>query len=261
MHDNSMKIPSGYIALVLILAFTSCVSKKNLTDVKTPVSEIPLTPEMAAMMNKVRATQLPYKWFAASGIGKIDWDGQRLSGRINVRILHDSIIWVQVQKLGFEVGRMLIRPDSAFFINRFERTYASYGTKEFLRQYNVPADFDMFSRVFTAGAYVPPSIRLSEIEDDGSVFLQSDTGMRARHWFDASSFLIRSMITDPMAREWESVYADYKRTNSGQAFPYTRSNTIIIEGQPNVFDLEYSEMQIDVPQEFPFSIPSHYEKI
>ena len=92
MHDNSMKIPSGYIALVLILAFTSCVSKKNLTDVKTPVSEIPLTPEMAAMMNKVWATQLPYKWFAASGIGKIDWDGQRLSGRINVRILHDSII-------------------------------------------------------------------------------------------------------------------------------------------------------------------------
>ena len=38
-------------------------------------------------------------------------------------------------------------------------------------------------------------------------------------------------------------------------------NTIFIDGQPNVFDLEYSEMEIDTPQEFPFSIPSHYEKI
>jgi hypothetical protein len=256
-----MKIASGLLALLIILAITSCAGKKHLTDVKSPDTEIPMTPEMAAMMNKVKATQLPYTWFAASGMGKIDWDGQRLSGRVNVRILHDSIIWVQIQKLGFEVGRMLIRPDSAFFINRFERTYSSYGTKEFLRQYNVPVDFDMFSRVFTAGAYVPPAIRMSEIEDDGSVFLQSVSGMNARHWFDASSLLIRSMITDPMAREWLSVYADYKRTNSGQAFPYKRSNTIIIDGQPNVFDLEYSEMAIDIPQEFPFSIPSHYEKI
>jgi hypothetical protein len=156
---------------------------------------------------------------------------------------------------------MLIRPDSAFFINRFERTYARYGTREFLKKYNVPVDFDMFSRVFTAGAYVPPSIRMSEIEEDGSLFLQSVSGMSARHWFDDSSYLIRSMITDPMAREWESVYSGYKKTNSGQAFPYNRSNTIIIEGQPNVFDLEYSEMLIDIPQEFPFSIPSHYEKI
>ena len=261
MNDNSMKKPVGYIALVIVLAFTSCVSKRNLTDVKSPAAEIPMTHEMPSMMNKVKATQLPYKWFAASGAGKIDWDGQRLSGRVNVRILHDSIIWVQIQKLGFEVGRMLIRPGSAFFINRFERTYAGYGTKEFLREYNVPADFDMFSRVFTAGAYVPPSIKTSEIEDDGSVFLQSVSGMSARHWFDASSLLIRSMITDPMAREWLAVYADYKRTNSGQAFPYKRSNTITIDGQPNVFDLEYSEMVIDVPQEFPFSIPSHYEKI
>ena len=246
---------------MLALAFTSCVSKRHLGDVKSPGFEAPLTPEMAAMMNKVKATELPYTWFAASGVGKIDWDGQRLSGRINVRILHDSIIWVQIQKLGFEVGRMLITPDSAFFINRFERTYAIYGTRDFLREYKVPADFDLFSRVFTAGAYVPPSIRMSEIEDDGSVFLQSVSGMSARHWFDASSLLIRSMITDPLAREWLSVYANYKRTNSGQAFPYKRSNTIIIDGQPNIFDLEYSEMQIDVPQQFPFSIPSHYEKI
>jgi hypothetical protein len=183
-----MKIPISYIVFAAVLAFTSCVSKKHLSDVKPADTGVPMTPEMVVMMNKVKATQLPYKWFAASGTGKIDWDGQRLSGRINVRILHDSIIWVQIQKLGFEVGRMLITPDSAFFINRFERTYSRYGTREFLKEYNVPADFDMFSRVFTAGAYVPPALRLTEIEEDGSVFLQSVSGMRARHWFDDHRF-------------------------------------------------------------------------
>jgi Domain of unknown function (DUF4292) len=251
-----------YIILILFSVFAACKSKKPADTSGVPtVIEVGMAPETAAMLDKVMATQLPYTWFAGSGQGKIDWDGQRLSARFNVRILHDSIIWVQVQKFGFEVGRMLVTPDSAFFINRFERTYSVYRTKDFLREYNVPADFEMFSKVFTAGAYLPPTIKKSMVEGDGSVYFQSGNGMSARHWFDASSLLVRSLITDPFKREWSSEYSDYKRTNSGQRFPYTRLNTLVIDGRPNIFDLEYSEMVIDVPQQFPFSIPSHYEKI
>jgi len=257
-----MKRYSIHTALIaLLLIFGSCASKKDLTGGAKDNPKEVISPEIASMMKKIMATQLPYTWFAASGQGKIDWDGQRLSARINVRILHDSIIWVQIQKLGFEVGRMLITPDSAFFINRFERSYAVYRTEDFLEEYNVPADFDMFSRVFTAGAYVPPMINHSNLEEDGSVNLQSVSGMNARHWFDASSLLIRSHITDPLAREWSSLYSNYQRTNSGQRFPFKRSNTLLIDGEPNIFNLEYTEMTIDIPQEFPFSIPSHYEKI
>lgn len=255
-----MRIALYSCCLVLLLGVVSCASKKKVSG-DLPGATADMSPEMTAMVKKVMATQLNYTWFEASGQGKIDWDGQRLSARVNVRILRDSIIWVQISKLGFEVGRMLVTPDSAYFINRFEHTYAIYGTSEFLREYNVPADFDMFSRVFTAGAYMPPRIKTSMVEPDGSVFFQSVNGMNARHWFDDSSLLIRSEITDPLDREWSSVYAEYRRTNSGQRFPFKRSNTLVIDGQPNVFDLEYSEMTIDVPQEFPFSIPSHYEKI
>lgn len=257
-----MKRYSIYGVLILmVLTIGACANKKKLTGGGKVDTTETLSPEMELMYKKVFETQLPYTWFAASGQGKIDWDGQRLSARVNVRILHDKIIWVQIQKLGFEVGRMMITPDSAFFINRFERTYAVYATEDFLREYNVPADFDMFSLVFTAGAYLPPHIKTSLVEPDGSLFVQSTSGMNARHWFDASSLLIRSLITDPLAREWTSIYSDYKKTNSGQRFPYKRSNTLIIDGKPNIFDLEYTDLVIDVPQEFPFSIPSHYEKI
>lgn len=249
------------VFILLLLTVGSCANKKKLSGgVKEDTMEA-MSPETAAMYKKVLATEIPYTWFAATGQGRIDWDGQRLSARVNVRILHDKIIWVQIQKLGFEVGRMLVTPDSAFFINRFERSYAVYATKDFLREYNVPADFDMFSRVFTAGAYMPPRIKSSIVEPDGSLLIQSVSGMNARHWFDASSLLTRSLITDPLSREWTSIYSDYKRTNSGQSFPYKRSNTLIIDGKSNIFDLEYTDLVIDVPQEFPFSIPSHYEKI
>jgi hypothetical protein len=184
-----------------------------------------------------------------------------MSARVNVRILRDSVIWVQIQKFGFEVGRMLVTPDSAFFINRFDQTYAAGRTEEFLREYNVPADFNMFSMVFTAGAYLPQRIKNSMLEPDGSVLIRATNGMEARHWLDQSSLLLRSLITDPLSREWYAMYSDYQRTNSGQRFPFKRANTLVIDGQSNIFDLEYSEITIDVPVEFPFSIPSHYEKI
>jgi hypothetical protein len=247
--------------LTFLVLATACVSKKPVADATPSDIEESLSMETGDMLKMVEATQLPYTWFAASGQGKIDWDGQRFSARINVRILHDSIIWVQIQKFGFEVGRMLVTPDSAFFINRFERSYAIYRTDEFLKEYNVPADFEMFSRVFTAGAYLPPMLKKSMVEHDGSLYFQSGNGMSARHWFDASSVLIRSLITDPLEREWFAAYSDYKKINSGQRFPFRRSNTLVIDGQPNIFDLEYSSLEIDIPQTFPFSIPSHYEKI
>ena len=255
----NIRFLSGLV--LLFLALSACKSKKTTVDSGHLPDAGAVSPEVSAMLRKLADTQLHYKWFAATGQGRIDWDGQRMSARVNVRILQDSVIWVQIQKLGFEVGRMLVTPDSAFFVNRWEKTYAAGRTEDFLREYNVPADFHMFSLVFTAGAYLPAKIKKTFVEPDGSLMVQSANGVYAQHWLDQSYLLIRSLITDPLDREWYAVYADYQRTNSGQRFPFKRSNTLVIDGQPNVFDLEYNEMTIDVPQQFPFSIPSHYEKI
>ena len=151
-----MKIKTPYILfpLLLVVMLAACSKKKHkVSKVEVPVVEEVMTKGSEALMEKVIETQIPYTWFAAKGQGRFDLDGQRLNARLHVRILRDSVIWVQLQKFGFEVGRMLITQDSAFFINRFERTYSIYATEEFLVEYNVPADFEMFSKVFTAGAY------------------------------------------------------------------------------------------------------------
>ena len=167
--------------------------------------------------------------------------------------------WMQISKLGFEVGRMLVTQDSAFFINRLEHTYGAYKTLDFLKQYNVPADFEMFSRVFTAGAYMPLAANAVDKEDDGSIIVHGEMGVKAQHWLDAN-VLYRSYITDKTDHEWTAGYAEYQKTETGQDFPFMRSNMVMINGQATVFDLEYSNVVLDIPQSFPFSIPSHYEK-
>lgn len=216
--------------------------------------------EASALLDLVRATDLPYSWYAATGTGTIDWDGQRLSAKVIVRIQNDSAIWVQISKLGFEVGRMLVRPDSSFFINRLEQSYAAHRTNDFFKKYNLPADFDMFSKVFTGGAYVPPVQTRMEIENDGALYLESPQ-VSARHWIDTDRRLIKSQVMDPNKHEWNADYSCYQQVNSGQLFPFHRGNSLLIDGKTNLFTLDYSTIEVNVPQELPFSIPSHYEKM
>ena len=48
-------------------------------------------------------------------------------------------------------------------------------------------------------------------------------------------------------------YAAYTEVNTGQKFPFSRYNTIVIDGDENLFDLDYSSVLINVPHELPFS--------
>jgi hypothetical protein len=259
MHESNMT-KHIFLFLFLIFLLSSCKTTQNsLNNSGHVVLDKPV--DAASMLSTVEATEIPYSWFSGIGSGTVDWDGERYSAKMNVRIERDKIIWVQIQKFGFEIGRMLITPDSAFFINRLERTYSIYNTVDFFKKYNLPADFVMFSKVFTGGAYIPPLITRKILEKDKSLYLESGTGIIAHHWLDDSLKLERSSVTDLFKHEWEPGYSDYRATNTGQLFPFVRTNSLIIDGQSNLFNINYTEVQLDIAQEFPFSIPSHYEKI
>ena len=75
-----MRIALYSCCLVLLLGIVSCASKKKVSG-DLPGATADMSPEMTAMVKKVMATQLNYTWFEASGQGKIDWDGQRLSAK------------------------------------------------------------------------------------------------------------------------------------------------------------------------------------
>jgi hypothetical protein len=254
-----MKRTLFLLAISSLFIFAKCTTTRIPSD-KPPVV-LGGVSEASALLDLVRATNLPYDWYSATGTGTIDWEDQRLSAKVTVRIRKDSVIWAQISKLGIEVGRMYVTPDSAFFINRIEQKYARYSTADFFKKFNMPADFDMFAKIFTGGAFIPPSVAKMTIENDGALFLESSSGVTARHWLDVNYQLIKSQVMDSRGQEVNAGYGNYTAVNTGQKFPFLRTNTIIIDGESNLFDLDYSTVMVNVPQEFPFSIPSHYEKM
>src|SRR5688500_16147214 len=185
-----MKRTFFLLAISSLFILAKCTTTRTATD-KPPVV-LGGVSEASALLDLVRATNLPYDWYSATGTGTIDWDDQRLSAKVTVRIRKDSVIWAQISKLGIEVGRMLVTPDSAFFINRIEQKYARYSTADFFKKFNMPADFDMFAKVFTGGAFIPHSVTWMTIENDGALFFVAGNGVNARHWLDFNCQLIKS---------------------------------------------------------------------
>src|SRR6478736_453313 len=86
-----MKTYSWLAIFTLLISFSSCTTKKSLAGGKHGGDAGSNTSLDDKTFHLLEKTQVPYTWFAGSGQGKIDWDGERYTVRFNVRILHDSI--------------------------------------------------------------------------------------------------------------------------------------------------------------------------
>lgn len=244
------------ILFVSFFALQSCAGKKVVSNSGTGPASNPVVEANELLSD----SEIPFTWFAGSGQGKLDWDDQNVSVRFKVRIYRDSLIWVQIQKLGFEVGRMLVRQDSSFIINRLEKSYSVFYTPDFFAEYNLPPDFTMFKRAFTGGAFVPSGNNKVTTEN-GMIVVRNDNGSKVTYTFNEQKQLTGSVAIDKWQREWNSGYADYRIISDSLTIPFTRNNLLTMGGESYVLDLMYDEILVNTPQEMPFSIPSHYEKL
>ncbi len=73
----------------------------------------------------------------------------RYNFNFNIRMVKDSVIWMQLKKIGLEGARMLIRRDSLFLVDRIHRTYLKKSWNEIRTQLNGPVDFDALYSILT----------------------------------------------------------------------------------------------------------------
>src|SRR5688500_14754202 len=64
------------LAIISLIIFSNCTTTRPITD--KPAVILEGVSEASALLDLVRATNLPYEWYVATGNGTIDWDDQRL---------------------------------------------------------------------------------------------------------------------------------------------------------------------------------------
>ena len=192
-------------------------------------------------------------------------EGQSIAANANIIWIRDSVLWVNVKKFGVEAARALVTKDSVYLINRLDKTYAIKGLESLQRQYSLPDGFPLLQDMVLASAWFFPDISLqSDIRDDLHRLSGSNGLSGAEYRIEEGSFVLRSQtfVQQRNARILTLGFDRYKKLPGAGNFPYLRS---IEAHSPETgtlrLELELHDVEVNIPKNYRFEIPDHYERI
>ena len=261
-------------SLITIVPFlsTSCSSKKALT--KTTLREF----TAAKLIQEVEENQFEFDNFVAKMNMKIETKDRNLNVKGQLRMKKDSIIWTSISMpMGLEVLRIKVTSDSVFFLNRTEKTYLI----ENIEVFNEISP--MITTIgFIQAVLVGNDINLRESDDykieisDGQYNLLISKKLKKSIknndedwkvmlkdiWIDPQLFKITKYHIreyNDSKRKIDLQYSDFEEIK-GKYLP----TEINIDIHGDIYlkaKIEFSNITIDEPLEFNFSIPKKYERI
>ncbi len=191
--------------------------------------------------------------------------GQSVNANANIIWIRDSILWVNVKKLGVEAARMLVTRDSVYLLNRLDKTYSVKGLESLQRQYSLPAGFPLLQNAILASAWFFPDISLQSDIKDGWHRLNGSNGRYgAEYRMEEGSFTLQSesFVQQRDARIVTLGFGRYKKLPGAGTFPYLRNiEAYSPETGALRLELELPDVEVNIPKNYRFEIPEHYERI
>ncbi len=247
-----------YITLFLFslcVMYVSCSKKIARTDEHTS-GELA---SLSSLIQKVNDQAIQSKWIQAKGQIALDGGGFFSSGNMTIRSCKDSLLWLSVSKLGFEVARGLVIGDSAFLINNYENTFWSGSVEEISRKYNVPASLkDIQDLIFPA---LDPSAQYILNKKEPGIELRQQGVIPKKYVISSPDGLIQTLDIDHSEAMLKEKYEDYQSIDQAIKFPYTHLHIVRQANTIHETKIKFSQVQ---PSEFlntPFAIPADFKRM
>ena len=264
---------TGLAALIVLLSFACSPARKA---IKAPIKE-----EGADyLFKKLKEHELKYTYFM--GKFSAEYKNQKKTTSFNgqIRIKKDSVIWLSLTPgLGIDAVRLIITQDSVKMINKLNDTYyiEDYEAVNHFLKTNI--DFDILQAYLLGNDlqfYEEGKFRATI--DRNSYKLSTADRMKLKKyvrnsresvrafiqniWLDSETFKITEADVTEISNEMiklEASYGDFENIE-GQLFPKILDVTIWADNTIKV-KADFSKINVDVPLQFPFRIPSGYTRL
>ncbi len=195
----------------------------------------------------------------------VEGNGQSIAANANLIWIKDSVMWLNVKKFGIEVARVLITPDSVITLNRLEKTCTLQSLAALQRKYNLPAGFGLLQQTLLASAWLSDGMKLESDLAEGQHRLRGNDGqLGADYRLQDGNFLLaqESFVQQKDSRVVSLGFENYKKVPEAQWFPYLRRiEAFSPESGTMRLEIEFSDVEINVPKNYRFEIPDHYERV
>ena len=192
-------------------------------------------------------------------------NGDNITANAQIIWVRDSVIFVNVKKFGLEAIRAMIRPDSAFILNRLDKTYIAEDLESLQRRFSLPEGFPLLQEVLLASAYFLPDLKLkSDIREDLHRLSGANGQYSSEYRIEEGSYFLRyeTFIRQKDASLISLSFDSYKKTEETGAFPYLRRiEAFSPETGVMRLQIKFDDVSFNVQPKFRFEIPGHYKRV
>jgi len=253
-------------SILLLFLFISLFSTTACKSVKTAQGVRLKVRSSEYLLEKLHAQNLEVEWLSAKARITFNDNGKSRKASANIRMRKDSVIWMNVKKLGVEGARILITPDSVYIVDRINKQYAITDFSFIENEYHLPANFKVLQNLILGNPLVfSESVLEAGISEDRYHLASDDEArMTSDYWMDGITYDLRKMaFLDYRYNRKVIIEQDrYELLEEKEKFSYFRSLDLSSpETGDLVIDLKLSKLEINTPKSIKFDIPDHYKKI
>ncbi|MBS1773739.1 MAG: DUF4292 domain-containing protein [Bacteroidetes bacterium] len=234
-------------------------SKTNETSLPSPEQKTLLINNLSALWQR----EIPFETFSGKAKMRYESRTDKQEFVAHIRIQRDKAIWINVTAAmgAINIARVLITPDSIFFLNYLQREAQKMPIADAVKLLPVPADFKVLQNLII-GNVLNKSGNVIDVTDYGGTWtLQvADDVMTEQMGYNKSDSTIQSlqMRTKDNVLQGMINFGKYELTN-GRRFATDRTLNINNAGEPHNIDMNFNKAEFDQPVEFPFSIPPKFK--
>ena len=191
------------------------------------------------------------------------------NANINIRIKNDSLIWISVTGVGFEIARGLITPDSIVFMDKFHKDYFVFSYQQLSKQYNFDLNFALLQSIIVGNLPFPPNENEGVTrENDFFLLKQSSERLSIDNYIGTSNLKLTRLkaLEIPTNNTFSLEYEQFKEVKTF-LFPFESFIKLDVRSPTDqkiyntTMRLKHSKVEL-VSQSpgFPFSVPSGYTR-
>ena len=262
--------------LALALVAMSCKSQKKVTDNTTyttqnpPATQQPVDQVAQAHLQALTSTVGAWKTLKTNGHLSIS-GGTSFSSGMQMRMIRDKVIYISIRPLlGIEAGKLIIRGDSLFVINKVQKQYMA--EKVSLLTAGIPADVSMVQDMFLGRAFIigEGTVNRSnasrvEVKTDekGFTLEPKEQPKQFSYYFTYdNNSRIRSLNVKPaVGNESYSISYDDVQTTLAGLIAHSMKLETQVKGKPMNLSLDFEKIDWNQEVDTSFSIPSGYKRL
>ncbi len=253
-----------YLSIIsIVLLFVGCKGTKKVVNTAT-VDDI----ETTRLIENYYENSFDFTTLVARTKVKYQDKKTRQTVTVSIRIEKDKKIWMSASVLGITGAKALITPDKVSFYEKINRTYFD-GDFTFLSQYfGVQMNFDQLQRLLIGQTVYDLRKGTYEVDKQESVYKiipkQQLDILKLFFYMEPQQFLLKKQqVVQPKDKLFMDVdYINHQSVN-GKPFPQEIQIKAVdnSKGDQTMINIEYRNIDINVPVRFPFSIPSSYKEV